>query len=73
MIERILVTAREAAALLAVSIDTVYESAARGDLPCVRIGSGRNIRFSVEALRSWAVSNQSSSPPSPSKELACER
>jgi excisionase family DNA binding protein len=44
-------TAREAAAFLKLGRNTVYEWAASGKLPSVRLGS--RIRFLPSALRRW--------------------
>lgn len=49
--ERILLTAREAAAALAISTRTLWSLTARGDLPAVRIG--RAVRYDLVDLRSF--------------------
>jgi excisionase family DNA binding protein len=46
-----LLLAAEAAALLRLSENRVYDLAARGVLPCVRIG--RQIRFPEDKLLAW--------------------
>jgi excisionase family DNA binding protein len=46
-----LLTAREAAALLAVRPSWVYEAVREGRLPCLRIG--RHVRFTRELLEEW--------------------
>jgi excisionase family DNA binding protein len=46
-----LLLAAEAAAMLRVTENRVYELAKRGMLPCVRLG--RQIRFDEEAVLAW--------------------
>lgn len=50
--EPILLRMAEAAALLGIGRSTVYELAATGDIPVVRIG--RAVRIPAHALRAWA-------------------
>jgi excisionase family DNA binding protein len=51
--DRLLLTAREAAARLAVSEKTLWlMTAPRGTLPCVRVGS-RGVRYDPADLRAW--------------------
>jgi excisionase family DNA binding protein len=52
-----LLLAAEAAALLRLSENRVYDLAARGVLPCVRIG--RQIRFPEDKLLAWIESGGS--------------
>ena len=47
-----LLTAAEAAKLLAMSPSWVYQRSAAGDLPCVRVGAA--LRFDREQLRAYA-------------------
>ncbi|MEM7154169.1 MAG: helix-turn-helix domain-containing protein [Myxococcota bacterium] len=49
--DRRTITARELAALLGLDRKTVYEGAARGEIPSVRVG--RRILFSVAAIDAW--------------------
>ncbi len=44
-------TVEEVAQLLRVNKKTVYDAAARGDIPCTKIG--RIFRFSRQAVLSW--------------------
>jgi putative molybdopterin biosynthesis protein len=48
-----LLTAKETAEVLKVSLPRVYELARTGLIPCVRMG--RQIRFDEEKLREWAA------------------
>ena len=48
-----LLTAKETAMLLQVSLPRVYELARLNLIPAVRLG--RQIRFNEEALREWAA------------------
>ena len=50
--ERILLRMSEAAHVLGLGKSTVYEMAAAGELPMVRIG--RSVRIPAHALREWA-------------------
>ena len=48
---RLLVTAREAADLLAISPRTLWTLTSTGEIACVRIG--RSVRYDVADLRVW--------------------
>ena len=52
-----LLTAREVAAALGVSTETVLRWARRGDLPGFRLPSGQ-LRFRLEAIESWLADRQ---------------
>ena len=60
-----LLLASEAAALLRVTENRIYELAKRGTIPCVRIG--RQLRFDEAALLAWIEHGgtplQATSPP----------
>lgn len=45
-----LLTVAELASALRVAPGTVYSMAARGDIPCCRIGRGRSLRFDLEVV-----------------------
>ena len=49
--ERLLVSQREAARLLSVSVRTLFALRDRGELDCVRMGP--RVLYSVTDLRSW--------------------
>lgn len=49
--ERQLMTVGEVASLLRMHPKTVYDRAARGDIPCLKIG--RSVRFSRNAIGRW--------------------
>ena len=49
--DKLLVTAEEAARLLGISRAQAYGMARRGELPSVRVG--RLLRFSVDELERW--------------------
>lgn len=49
----LLLTAKQTAALLQVSLPRVYELARIGLIPCVRIG--RQVRFDEAELREWVA------------------
>ncbi len=49
--EKLLITADEAANLLSLSRSQVFNLAARNTIPTVRIG--RSVRFPLGALREW--------------------
>ncbi|MEM7160244.1 MAG: helix-turn-helix domain-containing protein [Myxococcota bacterium] len=49
--ERATLTARELAALLRVNRKTVYEAAAQGQIPSIRVG--RRVLFPRTAIESW--------------------
>jgi len=53
---RLLVTAKEAAAALALSRATVYELIYAGDLECVRIG--RAVRIPVDSLEALVAARR---------------
>ena len=59
VVERILLTPREAANALSVCERTLYGLTQRGELPAVRIG--RSVRYSVEDLRAWIEKAKKSS------------
>lgn len=46
-------TAEQAARFLFVSVDTVYREVAEGRLACVKIGKGRNYRFTRDQLEAY--------------------
>ena len=48
--ERPLLTIKEAAALLRISLNTAYRMVDSGALPCVRVGAGRAIRIRREVI-----------------------
>ena len=50
-VEPMLLTARQAARLLAISERTLFTITKAGELPAVRIG--RSVRYSVDALREY--------------------
>jgi len=54
-----LITVREAAALLRVCEDTVYNMVKRRELPSLRIGHGKRqgIRFDIGKLEDWISRN----------------
>jgi len=54
-------TVREAAAFLRLGRNTVYEWAATGKLPALRLGS--RIRFEPSALRQWVALQRGSGVP----------
>jgi excisionase family DNA binding protein len=56
--QKLLVTAREAAAALSISERTLWTLTQSGDIPVVRLG--RSVRYSVEALREHIAQIQSS-------------
>jgi excisionase family DNA binding protein len=56
-----LIDAHEAAAKLAISVQTVWAMAKRGDLPCVRFGE-RIVRFDPIDLDAWIFGRKSSVP-----------
>jgi excisionase family DNA binding protein len=49
--ERMLLTARQVAELLAISERSVWTLTHSGSLPAIRIG--RSVRYPVDALRAW--------------------
>lgn len=55
-----LLTAKQTAELLQVTLPRVYELARTGLIPSVRMG--RQIRFNEEALRVWAANGGSLQP-----------
>lgn len=46
-----LMTAKELARTLGISLGTVYKMVSTGKLPTIRIGSGRTLRFDPDAVR----------------------
>ena len=52
-IPKLLLTAREAAALLSISPRKLWSLTASRELPCLRIG--RSVRYSVESIRSFVA------------------
>jgi excisionase family DNA binding protein len=58
-----LMKAKEAAELLQVSLQRIYELARKGLVPNVRIG--RQVRFDEEALRGWVASGGSTEKRQP--------
>jgi excisionase family DNA binding protein len=53
---RLLLTAKQAAAALAVSPRTLWELTARGELPALRLpgrGKARMLRYAVDDLKAW--------------------
>lgn len=57
-----LVTAKELARALGISLGTVYKMVSTGKLPAVRIGTGRTLRFNPDEVRN-ALAKE---PPRPS-------
>lgn len=53
--EALLLTVSQAAELLQIGRNTVYELCHREDFPCVRIG--RSVRINRELLQSWLNDN----------------
>jgi excisionase family DNA binding protein len=53
---RLLLTAKQAAAALAVSERTLWGLTNRGAIRCVRIG--RAVRYSADSLRAWVDAQQ---------------
>ncbi len=71
-----LLLAQEAAALLRVPPNRVYELAKRGVIPCVRIG--RLVRFPEDQLRDWIAAGgtregREEALSSPTLDLVCRR
>ena len=62
----LLVTARDAAKLLAVSERTLWGLTAAGELPAVRIG--RAVRYSVSDLKAW-IARKCAAPCAVSSDL----
>jgi excisionase family DNA binding protein len=58
-----LLTPRELAELLGVSIETVLRKVRAGVLPAIRLPGGRNgrIRFRPEAIEAWLVEHETTS------------
>ncbi len=56
-----LVPVRESARLLGVSPSMVYQLAASGKLPCVRIGN--RLLFRTESLEAWIVAAEKAEAP----------
>lgn len=48
-----LLTVREVADLLRISMSKVYVLAARGELPCLRVG--KSLRFPLDAIERWVA------------------
>jgi excisionase family DNA binding protein len=48
---RLLLTVREAAAMLAISTRTLWSLTDRGEVPAVRVG--RAVRYCIDDLRDW--------------------
>ena len=63
-LDALLICARDAARMLAVSERTLWDwTSPRGTLACVRRpGSGR-VLYSVETLRAWIVGQEANPPP----------
>jgi len=58
---RMLLTSREAAAVLAISTRTLWQMTHDGVIPCVRLGSTSKkvtVRYSTTALQDWINQNQ---------------
>ncbi len=53
--QRLLVSAREAAAMLSISERTLETMASDGRFTKVRIGEGRNVRYAVEQLEKFVA------------------
>jgi len=53
-VPRLLLTAREAAAVLSISERTLWTyTAPRGPIPAVRPGGGRAVRYSISSLQAY--------------------
>lgn len=52
-----LLTARQAAAMLAISTRKLWELANRGEIPCIRIG--RAVRYAPDDLKAYIASQRS--------------
>lgn len=59
-IDRLLLTAREAAQLLAISERTLWQVAKDGGIPVVRIG--RSVRYAASDLRDWIERQKRAAP-----------
>ena len=65
-VPKLLVSAREAARMLGVSVRTLYDLLARGELPSVRV-NGRRL-FRLKSLEDWvAQREQASTEAKPNK------
>ena len=64
-VPRLLVDARQAARMLGVSVRTLYDLLARGELPSVRV-NGRRM-FRPESLAAWVAQREQASPPKSNK------
>ncbi len=58
-----LLTAKELAKKLGVTIGTIYRMAHAGAIPSVRVGTGRRLRFDYEEVKT-TLSRQPAPPPS---------
>ena len=61
--ETLLVKAREAARLLAISQRLLWELTNRGEIPCVRLN--RSVRYSIAELRRLATNGTAAVPATP--------
>lgn len=52
-----LLTAKQVAELLQVSVSVIYVWAEQGTIPCLRLPGTRTIRFDREAVLAWARQN----------------
>lgn len=55
--ERLLVTAKEAAVLLAISERTLWQLTSDGDVPAIRLG--RSVRYDLADLRAFIAAKRS--------------
>jgi excisionase family DNA binding protein len=62
---KLLVSAREAAQMLGISVRALYDLLARGELPSVKLG-GRRL-FRPESLAALVAQRELASPPKPNK------
>lgn len=59
-----LMTAKELARTLGISLGTVYKMVSKGKLPAIRIGTGRTLRFDPDEVRN-ALAKERSRPSPP--------
>jgi excisionase family DNA binding protein len=63
-----LLTTKELAKQLGVTMGTIYRMAHSGIIPTIRVGTGRNLRFDFEEVKTALA--QRSSQPSPTRRKA---
>ena len=69
-----LLTARQAADLIGVSARTLWDwTSPRGDIPCIRPGKGRTVRYSRLALDRWIADQiaESAAEATPIETVGC--